>query len=353
MKILFISHKFNPDVGGIESHSENLVGYLSEKGEEIHLITWSKASGDQAPFPYKVIRNPSFFKLVQEFIWAEVIFENNPTLKLSWLNYLFGKPHIIVLHTWISRSNGKIGLKDRFKLKYLRKADAVIAVSKKLREATFKKAIIIHNSYNQILFRRKKEVVKNKDFVFLGRLVSDKGADMAIQLLKKLNEIEENPNKYSLSIIGDGNEKTNLEKLVKENNLEEWVEFTGVLTNERLVQKLNEHKYILIPSRWKEPFGLVALEGMACGCLPIVSDGGGLPEAIGKAGIVFNRNNEAELLGTVKELLNSPQMELTIRTAMSTHLKKHHRETISNKYHQIIKNLLDEKYQVNPLASHR
>lgn len=351
MKILLLSHKFNPDIGGIESHSENLANYLSEKGEEIRLVTWSIASEEEAFFSYKVIRNPSLFQLLQEFSWAEMIFENNPTLKLSWLNHLFWKPHIIVLHTWIRRSNGKIALKDKLKLNYLRKADAVIAVSKKLGEATFKKAIIINNGYNQFLFRRNKEITKNRDFVFLGRLVSDKGADMAIKLIKKLND--EKTNKFTLSIIGDGEEKTNLEALVKGNNLEEWVEFTGVLSKENLVEKLNEHKYILIPSRWKEPFGLVALEGMACGCLPIVSKGGGLPEAIGKAGVVFNRNNQADFLRTVKKLLDSPKLESSIRSAMPAHLKKHHMETISNEYHQIIKKLKDEKYQVNPLTSHR
>ena len=353
MNILFFSHHFNPDIGGIESHSESLANYLKKQGEEVNIVTWSKNENISRNFPYEIIRNPSFFKLIQVFMWADVVFENNPSLKLSWLNYFFRKPHIVVLHTWITRSNERISFKDKIKTKYLDKPNTVIAVSEKLKMHTYKKAIVIHNSYNQHLFRRNEEIEKTKDFVFLGRLVSDKGADMAVKLIKGLNELKDNKAsiKYSLTIIGSGEEKENLEQLVNQHNLEKYVDFKGTLTQDNLVQELNRHRYILVPSRWREPFGLVALEGMACGCLPIVSNGGGLPEAIGESGIVFNRNNQTAFFKTVKKLLDSPELESNIRKKMPKHLEEHHMEVISNKYHQIIKDLTDEKHKVNSFAS--
>ena len=51
-----------------------------------------------------------------------------------------------------------------------------------------------------------------------------------------------------------------------------------------MVEELNRHEIMVVPSRWNELFGVVALEGMACGCAMLVSDGGGLPDAVGYAG---------------------------------------------------------------------
>lgn len=45
----------------------------------------------------------------------------------------------------------------------------------------------------------------------------------------------------------------------------------------------------MIPSVWGEAFGIVALEGMASGCIEICSDSDGLQEAIGNNGFLFKR----------------------------------------------------------------
>ena len=58
--------------------------------------------------------------------------------------------------------------------------------------------------------------------------------------------------------------------------LERQVEFTGVLQGETLVRTLNAHRIMVVPSRTPEPFGVVALEGIACGCVVVGSEGGGL-----------------------------------------------------------------------------
>lgn len=43
---------------------------------------------------------------------------------------------------------------------------------------------------------------------------------------------------------------------------------------------------VVVPSRWAEPFALTALEGMAAGAAVVASDIGGIPEAVGTAGIL-------------------------------------------------------------------
>lgn len=44
---------------------------------------------------------------------------------------------------------------------------------------------------------------------------------------------------------------------------------------------------MIVPSIYNEAFGIVTLEGLACGCRCIVSDGDGLHEAVGKYGTLF------------------------------------------------------------------
>jgi glycogen(starch) synthase len=87
-----------------------------------------------------------------------------------------------------------------------------------------------------------------------------------------------------LKVIGEGPCRNDLEERVRKLGLADQVEFLGAIVGEPLVNILNRHKILVVPSSWNEPFGIVALEGIACGCMVIGSSGGGLPEAIGPCG---------------------------------------------------------------------
>lgn len=345
MKILVISHKFYPDIGGIEVNSEILAGQFVTLGAEVHLLTWSSYKGEKK-FPFRIIRNPNLITLLKEHGWADVVFENNPSLKLSWPLLFFRKPHVVAIRTWISRMDGRLAFPDKLKLNWLKRATSVIAVSEAVKSLTFKNATVIGNPYRANLFKRASNIEQTKDFVFLGRLVSDKGADLAIKVLKKLHEASGNFKKYkelNLTIVGDGPEKEALKALVKSFNLNEYVHFTGVLQGKALTECLNKHKYLLASSKWKEPFGNIALEGMACGCLPIVSDGGGLIDAVGNAGVVFERNNIDSFFNKVQMLLESTIMEQELRANSASHLLQHQPEYVSKIYYNNICNAFNSK----------
>ena len=67
---------------------------------------------------------------------------------------------------------------------------------------------------------------------------------------------------------------------------------------------------IVVPSTWDEPFGLVIAEAMSNGTAVITSNVGGIPDVIGKNGIVINNINETNLLKNMYELLsNSMKMK--------------------------------------------
>lgn len=335
LKILFLSHKFYPDIGGIETTSETLAIAFSEAGHQVRVLTWS-ASEKENRFPFDIIRQPGTSALFQQHRWADIIFENNPAVQLAWPGIFFRRPSVVALHTWISKPNGEVGWKEKLKIQWLRHAKSVIAVSDALRKRIWPAAIVIGNAYKQDVFKRLTDVQKTLDFVFLGRLVSDKGADLAIQAFYKILSADTGK-KYQLTIIGDGPELNSLKKMVSESEIENNVIFTGNLLGRELVDCLNKHRYLLVPSVWEEPFGIVALEGMACGCIPIVSDGGGLPDAVGDAGITFRRGDVNDLVKKIQDLMNNKELELQLLNLAESHLTAHQVDVVSQKYLEVIK----------------
>ena len=178
----------------------------------------------------------------------------------------------------------------------------MIAVSNAIRRKEWPDAVVIENPYNNNLFKINPAIEKRIPFVFLGRLVSDKGADQAIKVISILqSERLLNNSSVQLTIIGEGPEKKNLIKMADKLKLNDIINFTGPMRGEQLVDCLNMHKYIMVPSAWEEPYGNVVLEGMACGCMPIASDGGGLPEAVNNIGCLFKRNDIDDMIKVLKK----------------------------------------------------
>lgn len=333
MNILFFSHSFYPNIGGIETVSSMLVNNFKERiGVSIIVVTRTLKQ-ENVPLSFEVVRDPSTKKLASLLKWCDVVFENNPCLGMSWLNFVIRKPKVVALHTWIGEPNKKNNLQQKIKKKMLSDYNAVIACSTKIKDYNFKKALVIENAYDTNLFK-KISGNKTKDFVFLGRLVSDKGADMCIELLKDLRKIH--GKNYTLTIIGDGSDMKRLRELTIYYKLSNQVRFLGFLTGEAISKELNNHRFLLVPSRWEEPFGLVALEGMACGCIPIVSDGGGLPDAIGTAGVVFERNSISSLVQTTIQLLENQVQQTKLLEMAPDHLNVHTEKKVSQLYFDVI-----------------
>lgn len=340
LKILLLSNNFYPDIGGIEINSEILANEFTKAGHRVRLVTWT-ADERENRFPFTVVRRPGKLDLFREHKWADVVFENNPCLRLTWPGLLLGKPNVIALNTWVARVDGSIGWQDRLKTLWFRKSKNVIAVSDALRRKSWEKAIVITNPYRAELFRINAQTDRHIDLVFLGRLVSDKGADMAIEALHALESEEGGEagvrSGFRLTIIGDGPEAPVLKALAVRYRLEHKVDFKGSLQGKELVDCLNQHKLILVPSRWEEPFGNVALEGMACGCIPVVSDGGGLPDAVGHAGLTFKRGDTADMVRCIRQILESKDLQEKLKSEARHHLKDHQPKKVADRYLKVIR----------------
>jgi glycosyltransferase involved in cell wall biosynthesis len=162
-------------------------------------------------------------------------------------------------------------------------------------------------------------VPRVRDLVFLGRLVSDKGVDVLLDALRVLSAAAAPPH---LTIVGSGPEEGALRERARRLGLSERVEFVGTQAGDSLARTLAAHRVLVVPSRYDEPFGIVALEGIACGCVVVGSAGGGLPEAIGRCGRTFPNGDAAALARCLKELLESPEALATHRADAAQHLDR-------------------------------
>jgi glycosyltransferase involved in cell wall biosynthesis len=333
MKILFSSYAFYPSVGGIESVSALLAAEFVGAGHEVELIT--ETAGDRSSGEnYPVTRRPSCRTLMRLLRWSDIVFQNNISLRHLIPAMLFRKRVIVVHQTWIQNPRGQIGWTDRIKLALLPYVTNV-AISEAVAKRLKVPAVVIGNPYRDDVFRELPSIARNKALVFVGRLVSDKGLDLLLRALKLLQQKGLNP---GLTIIGSGPEESNLRRLASELRLDSQVTFVGHKSGTALAEILNQHRILVVPSRWAEPFGVVALEGIACGCIVVGSENGGLKDAIGPCGRTFPNGNEQALAAALQNCLSESVDSL--RAAAPAHLARFKAQTVAQAYRDLMQRLI-------------
>ena len=154
-----------------------------------------------------------------------------------------------------------------------------------------------------------------KNLIAVGRLYHQKGFDILINNMKYLKN-----DNIKLFILGEGIERSNLEKIIQENNLEDTVFLLGRKKNPYIYMK-NADLFIL-SSRY-EGFPNVLLEANACGCYAICNDcPGGINEIIQENlnGNIIDFKNEELFINTIKREVNR------------NHEKKKIIDVVKNKY---------------------
>lgn len=248
------------------------------------------------------------------------------------------KPWVIRHQTWIRSMDGTLtgiggnssSWNARLKQFLLRFAVS-ISISQSIADHLDCNSTVIPNPYRNQLFRLLADLPRNKELVFLGRLVSEKGVDL---LLQALANMKNRGLTTRLTIIGNGAEESKLRQQVIDFNIKEQVVFVGSKVGEELVQILNQHQIMVIPSLYDEPFGVVALEGIACGCVVVGSEGGGLKDAIGSCGVTFPNGDVEALTSQLIGLFTNPEKMTIYRANAEFHLSKHQPSAVAQAYLQ-------------------
>jgi L-malate glycosyltransferase len=174
------------------------------------------------------------------------------------------------------------------------------------------KITVLPNGYNEDVFFRqdvnREALLDSLGFMyrgeyivfFAGKLTPFKGVDT---LLKAAQCYESLAGREIITLIaGDGEEMEKLSELHKALGLKNTF-FLGNQNQDILRQLYNAADVFVMPSR-NEPFGLVALEAMACGLPVVASNGGGLPEFINSdVGTLVSPDDVEEFCGAILEEL--------------------------------------------------
>ena len=145
------------------------------------------------------------------------------------------------------------------------------------------------------------------------RLVPEKGVDLLLQAVAKL------PGVWQLRIAGDGPERPSLVRLAQELDITHRVQFDGPIVSEQIPAYLQQLDVLVLASRslpsWKEQFGRVLVEAMACGVAVVGANSGEIPHVIGDAGLVFPEDDVQTLQTHLHHLMQSPTLRNTLGNA--------------------------------------
>ena len=256
-------------------------------------------------------------KILRENNKINIIEIHNRPYLIDYIHKTITSCHIsIFFHNNPLEMKGSKSTKERKKI--LDKADFVFCVSEFVKSKFLsgiscqkKKVIVLYNGVDRKLKHLPK---KYKEIIFVGRLVPEKGVQLFVKVIKKL--YCKFPD-YKFFLIGSSHlgvlkKQSNFaEKIIKEyEDIGNRAIYCGFASNYDVQKFMKRASLIVVPSTWDEPFGLVIAEAMSNGTAVITSNVGGIPEVIGKNGIVINNINETKLFKNMYELLsNSMKMK--------------------------------------------
>lgn len=331
MRILLYCPVFHPSLGGLEISVAGLAQGLHRGGHEVTLVAKTEHAGPE-PFPFRVVRNPGRRELLGLVRGCDVFFQANVSLRGLWPLLFVRRPWVVSHHGWYSRPDRSRAVPDRLKRFLLRWATS-ISVSQAVADDLETSSVVIANPYRDDLFRLLPGVPRTGELLFVGRLVSDKGVDVLLDALGLLAGRGVRP---ELTVVGDGPERPALESQSRRLGIGEQITYLGSLQGEEVARLLNAHRILVVPSRYDEPFGIAALEGIACGCLVIGSRGGGLKEAIGRCGLTFANGDAGGLAALLESALTDPARFLPPPEVVAEHLARHGSDRAVARYLEVL-----------------
>jgi glycosyltransferase involved in cell wall biosynthesis len=373
MKILLYSSVFYPSLGGVETISATLAENLTQLGYECIILTETATTKDDL-FSYRVVRQATWkqrLSLTQE---CDIVHSNGASVVMYPFAKLSNKPFIwthngyqvscvdglgwvdgeatpltplesLIFH--FQKKGFYYSLKESVKLgirRYIANhVDLNIAATYWVaKRQPLKNQIVAYTPYPINRFRNQRRLDNNwkYDFIYVGRLVSEKGLSELIRAFNLLISKPSYENK-SLAIVGSGSIKSNLETMVMELNLESNVFFLGPKHGSELAEVISEARIGIVPSAYEEPMGGVSLELLAAGKNIIVSEFGGHAECVGNAGLKFKNGDANGLCECMVTILTNPTLAKQQRENALVQLDLFNEVKLTKKYIEVYHNVIN------------
>ena len=185
------------------------------------------------------------------------------------------------------------------------------------------------------------EVESLQPFVtgYVGRLVEEKGVHILLRAVAGLS------GHWQLCIMGSGPQRASLESLAAELGIAERVRFEDPIPSSQMPGYYNQLDALVLPSltrpNWKEQFGRVLIEAMACGVPVVGSDSGEIPNVIGEAGLVFAEGDVQALRAKLSQLMADPALRDELARRGRDRVLAHYTQAqVAAKTYQVYRELL-------------
>jgi glycosyltransferase involved in cell wall biosynthesis len=339
MNILLTSHRFFPDIGGTETVTELLAEEFSKAGHKTVVVTQTLGARRQAAYedvpkestlppeiggsagasPYQIVRRPNMRILLELYRWCDVVLQTQIGLQTAWPLIFIRRPWVISHHNWMMK-----GPRGWLKCRVLPLARNV-AASQALANRLSTHAKVIPNPYRKEVFRAPLRQARQKDLISVGRLIRGKGVHVLIEALRGL---ERSGIPRELTVVGEGPALPELTRAAEGIS----VEFVGARRDGELSELLADHRILVVPSVDPEPFGIVAIEGLACGCVVVATRNAGLVEAVGTHGVLCEPGDPKSLANSILEAdAVSGRMD-----GVAEHLLRHDPQTVAREYLKVL-----------------
>ena len=337
MKILLYSSVFWPSLGGIETVTATLAEQIVRAGHLCTVITETPLGVEkELTDEYPIVRQPTWHERWQFVKGCDLVHANGASVALYPFARMTKTPFIWTYNGyqvscvdglgWVDGERAPISplaslryhltkrgivftFQEAVKLAFRRyvahQVNLNVAGTKWVaKRQPLKRQVVAYNPYPIHRFQAAKDYVSEThyEFIYVGRLVSEKGLPELIEAMHLLTTELAYQN-ARLAIVGSGNMREALVKRVNELNLSKNVSFLGPKYGNTLIETIGRAMIGVVPSAYEEPYGGVSLELLAAGKNVIVSNRGGIAECIGRAGLTFENGDVTDLCRCMAKLL--------------------------------------------------
>ena len=243
----------------------------------------------------------------ESIICSKFLRSTTKTVFFTWINWrpqfslkyrLFWKP---IEHYNLSHAHGAIAGNN----------DAKII----LEEKKFTQPIMVlpQLGVNCTIFTPTLKTHNNLTIGYIGRFVEEKGIML---LLSAFAELSPQFPQWHLTLVGDGPLHKHMQEFITQHHLEKRVAIKPPVTHHEVASLMQQLNLFVLPSfdttEWKEQFGHVLIEAMACKIPVLGSTAGEIPHVIGNAGALFEQKNYSSLVAQLSSLLHNESLRISL-----------------------------------------
>lgn len=188
---------------------------------------------------------------------------------------------------------------------------------------------------------------------YLGRITEEKGLKTLLQALQQIQSLN-----WKLVVVGAGAYEAEFDSMAQQLQLSDRIERVGFVPHIEAPRYLSAFDLLVLPSEtrqnWKEQFGRVVIEAIACGTPVVGSDSGEIPFLLKSTGggIIFPEAQPAQLAARLRNLIQDAALRTQLVVQGQKVVKAHYTNTaIASSFSAAIDQVLARKVSKSWVAS--